>query len=267
MKNPLPILSAKDISWKADNKTILNNISLNLYPGELLGVIGPNGAGKSSLLKVLANVVQADSGDLHINNLSYRDTSTKSFSAAIAYLEQNPKSHWPLFVHKIIELGRISNQGYSRKLAAPDKIAIAQAIEATGVANLLNRVITTLSEGEKILVHLARLLASKPQLIIADEPVASLDPYHQLLVMEIFRSLIQEQESFSAILVLHDLNLAAQFCDSLILLNNGSVVSSGKPADVITHENLKQFYRINADINHDNENPVLSKSRVFSEGA
>lgn len=256
--SPSSALECQQLSWKCDNKAILKNIDLNLQTGEVLGIIGPNGAGKSSLLKMLAGVKQANSGSLRLQGEHYSSISTQHFAECLGYLEQQASVHWPLLVKKVIELGRIPHQGFSQKMTLIDQQAIDLAVDATGVEPLLERVITSLSEGEKMLVALTRILATQTQIILADEPVASLDPYHQLLIMELLQGFTRSRENFSVIVVLHDLSLAARFCDRLILMNQGAVVSNGSIATVLTEDNLKRYYKINSEIDYSKPSVLLT---------
>jgi ABC-type cobalamin/Fe3+-siderophores transport system ATPase subunit len=249
-KNTPSCLSCKNLYWTRDNKPILNDINFALQPGEVLGIIGPNGAGKSSLLKILAGVQQPDSGSLKLNGSEYNSFSTRQFAEQLSYLEQNSSVHWPLLVSKVISLGRLPYQGFSQEPSLADKEAISQALAATGIVSLLSRVVTTLSEGEKMLVALTRILATKTPIILADEPVAALDPYHQLLIMELLQNLTRTNENFSVVVVLHDLSLAARFCDRLMLMNQGSIASSGTIETVLNSDNLRTYYKINSDIDY-----------------
>ena len=242
------LIKASNIHWSIKDAAILRNISLNLKAGEILGIIGPNGAGKSSLLKILARITEADTGELELNGQAYRDVELRSFARQLAYLEQTAPVNWPLLVEKVIQLGRSPYQNAYARLGKADEGAINKAIQATGIEHLRERVISTLSQGEKMLVALSRILASEPKVILADEPIAALDPYHQLLIMELIQAQTRaEQQGLTqgAIVILHDLSLAVRFCDRLVLLHEGKVVSSGDPESVLSRQNLREFYKIN----------------------
>jgi len=239
------LIQASDLCWKINQSDILKDINLTVVGGEVLGIIGPNGAGKSSLLKILARINEPFSGMLKLQNNSYKEIELRSFAKQLAYLEQNAPVNWPLLVEKVIALGRSPYQHHSVKLSQEDKAAIDKAIVATGIEHLLGRVISTLSQGEKMLVALSRIFSLEPKLILADEPTAALDPYHQLLIMELLQQHAKADTDHAAIIVLHDLGLATRFCDKLVLMYEGKIVSSGPSADVLADENLREFYRIN----------------------
>ena len=239
------IIKANNICWEINQTKILNDISLTIKSGEVLGIIGPNGAGKSSLLKILARINKPQTGTLNLFDKPYTETELRSFAKKIAYLEQNSPVNWPLLVEKVIELGRSPHQNSYAKLNPEDNVALKKAIEATGIEHLLGRVISSLSQGEKMLVALSRIFSLEPKLILADEPTAALDPYHQLLIMELLQNHTMTNQDQAAVVVLHDLSLAVRFCDKLLLMHDGEIVSSGSTESVLSDENLREFYKIN----------------------
>jgi iron complex transport system ATP-binding protein len=239
------IIQATNISWQIDQAAILNDISLELKSGEVLGIIGPNGAGKSSLLKILARITEPFTGSLNLFNTPYKEIELRNFAKQITYLEQNAPVNWPLLVEKIIELGRSPYQNSFSNLSKEDDVAIKKAIEATGIERLLGRPISTLSQGEKMLVALCRVFSSEPKVILADEPIAALDPYHQLLILELLQQQTRTNKNHAVMIVLHDLSHAARFCDRLLLMHEGKIVSSGLTESVLSDDNLREFYKIN----------------------
>lgn len=239
------LLQAQKIRWQIGANRILEDVSLELPGGSLLGVIGPNGAGKSSLLNILAGIQPPDEGTLLLRGQSYGSFERRRFAQELAYLEQHARVSWPLLTEKVVELGRSPYQHRYAKLGDEDQAAIDLAVSTTGIERLLGRVISTLSLGEQMLVALTRVFAAQPALILADEPVAALDPYHQLLIMELLQNHARQDGDHAALIVLHDLSLAARFCDRLLLMNEGRIVAAGRPAEVLSDENLREFYKIN----------------------
>jgi iron complex transport system ATP-binding protein len=235
----------------ADGHTLLAYVDLALHAGEVLGVVGPNGAGKSTLLKVLAGVRGADSGSVALLGKPFAQCPPAQRARALAYLEQRPVVHWPLTVLQVVTLGRLPH-GQPDGRAAQE--AIRAALASTATTALQQRAFQTLSEGEKMRVNLARVLATCPRLILADEPTAALDPWHQLQVLELLRALAGE--GLGILLVLHDLGLAARFCDRLLLLDAGRVIGCGSPQDVLTPANLAHTWRIDAELAPDSLNLV-----------
>lgn len=236
------VLSSENLCVQADNKLLLDNISLTISKGEVLGVIGPNGAGKSTLLKILAGINQASSGKVMCEGQTLHTLPPEQRARNIAWLEQRPVMHWPLSVRQVIALGRLPHRQLSN--TQTDTTVIDEAMAFTGIAHLQHRAFPDLSEGEKLLVNLARVLATQSKVILADEPTSALDPKHQLLVMDLLQQLAAQ--GTSVIVVLHDLTLAARYCQRLLLLHNGAMQACGSPADILTEQLLAQVYGIDA---------------------
>ncbi len=263
----MSLLSANNISLSFGDNQVLQNVSLSVKRGEVIGLIGPNGAGKTSLLRILANLQNPDHGQVDLQGKNLSDTAIKQLAQQIGYLAQGAPAHWPLLAEKVVELGRLPyqslNQSLWQGLNTKDKKIIDQAISQTEIDHLRQRPITTLSGGERMRVLLARLFASEPTLILADEPVAALDPYHQLHIMELLRE--HAANKGAVIVVLHDLNLAARFCDRLALLHKGKIAVEGKPALVLDNKNLRDVYGIEAKyLKDDSQFAVIPWQRVES---
>lgn len=244
------LVETKNLSLRIGEKQLLNNISIGIEKGQIIGLIGPNGAGKSTLLKILANILSADSGSYHLAGKAISDYNEKDLAQKVGYLAQNATAHWPLKAQRLIELGRLPYQGVRQKLKPHDNNIIQAAIEKTETAHLLDRVVTTLSGGEQTRVFLARLFAAEPEVIFADEPIAALDPYHQLHIMEILRD--HAKKGGTVVVVMHDINLASRFCDQMILMENGAVRCFGSIHELLGDNILTNTFRI--------------KLRMFCEG-
>lgn len=240
------LLEATNISVDIDARTILDRINVEVRRGECIGLIGPNGAGKTTLLRVLARLQRPKAGELLWDGVAIDSLSTQQFARAVAYLEQGAPAHWPLRVETVVALGRLPYLNWWQRPSVADQAAIDHAMQLAEVDYLRERIVTTLSGGERLRVMLARVFAAQPQLILADEPVAALDPYHQLHVMELLRE--HAHRGGSVVAVLHDLNLAARFCDRLILLACGQLVCAGSARDVLTSDNLNTVYGVEARV-------------------
>ncbi|MCZ6471535.1 MAG: ABC transporter ATP-binding protein [Gammaproteobacteria bacterium] len=247
----MSLMTATGLQYKIGNLSILKGIDFEIKAGELIGLIGPNGAGKSTLLRLLTRVEPASSGQILFDGKAIETLSAEQRAKRIGYLVQGGKAHWPVSVEKVVGLGRMAYQKWWQVASSEDNAKILAAMEVTQTLAYRNRIVTTLSGGEHTLVMLARIIASEPQLIFADEPIAALDPYHQLHVMEILRNHASEQRA--AVVVLHDLSLAARFCDRLYMLNHGGLYSTGSPTEVMTTENIASVYGVRSRITRDEE--------------
>lgn len=236
------LIDAQDLNLVIGDKNIVENASVRIPEGRIVGLIGPNGAGKTSLLKMLANVQTASSGHYYFAGKAIEQYPEKTLAREIGYLAQDATAHWPLRVQKLIELGRLPWQGYGKKLGKSDRQTIDHACDITEVRHLLDRVATTLSGGEKTRVFLARLFAAEPRVIFADEPIAALDPYHQLHVMEILQQ--HARNGGTVLVVMHDINMASRFCDELILINHGKILKTGTISDLLADNLLADTYGI-----------------------
>ena len=237
------MIKLSNISLAIQDKKILDDISLEIDSGKIVGLIGPNGAGKTSLLKILANVEDRYTGQYSFNEKQINEYASKDLAKRFGYLPQDATAHWPLKVQRLIELGRLPYQGYSKQLSSEDIKAVSEASKLTEVEHLSDRIATTLSGGERTRVFLARLLAAKPEIIFADEPIAALDPYHQLHIMEILQA--HAKNGGTVVVVLHDMSLAARFCDELVLLDKGRLIKTGEITDLLKDELLQQTYGVN----------------------
>lgn len=238
----MSLLLANNLRYHIDGIDILRQVGLEVQAGELIGLIGPNGAGKSTLLRLLTGVEQQTGGNILFDGKPLPAISREQRAQSIGYLVQRARADWPLSVQKVVELGRIPHQRWWQDCSAEDLQKVEQALRRTETLAYRNRLVNTLSGGEQTLVMLARILATEPQLIFADEPVAALDPYHQLHVMEILREHARGERA--AAVVLHDLSLAARFCDRLYLLHHGEVFCNGTPQQVLTDENIARVYGV-----------------------
>ena len=238
------LLAATDIAVTLEDRAVLRAVNLAVRRGEFVGLIGPNGAGKTTLLRVLANLLRPQRGCVALDGVDISTLSPRTLARKAAYLAQGAPAHWPLRVDKVVALGRLPHLDWWQAPGAQDAAAIERAMELAEVTHLRERAVTTLSGGERMRVLLARVLAAQPELILADEPVAALDPYHQLHVMEILRE--HAHRGGAAVAVLHELNLAARFCDRLLLLSDGELVCDGPAREVLANANLRRVYGVEA---------------------
>jgi len=237
-------LTAQDMTVRAPRRIILDRACLTVDAGELVGLIGPNGAGKSTLLRAIVGALPRHAGRVLLDGNPIDAYGARQRARALAYLPQDRHIEWPLPSRAVVMLGRYPHmRGFGPPSDACNK-AVDRAMTAVDAADLADRNAAVLSGGERTRVLLARALAVEAPLLLADEPIAGLDPYHQLHVMEILRHAARTGTGVLA--VLHDLTLAMRYMDRLVLLADGKVIANGAPADVLTEANLKRVYRVAA---------------------
>ena len=238
------LIRAEGLKVSLDAIPVLEDVSFSLEQGEIVGLVGPNGAGKTTILKLLTGELKPQQGRVEILGKSIREFSAQTLARQLGYLPQEAEIHWPLAVERVVALGRVPHLMPWEDLKSTDETIIEDAMRATDTFHLRGRRIDHLAGGEKALVMIARLLAGQPKLLLADEPVQGLDPAHGLQVMELLRSVAGGGRG--VLVVLHDLALAARFCDRILLLHQGTIAASGKPETVFTPEHLKASYHIEA---------------------
>lgn len=248
-------LRADNLVVELGGARILEAASLDVAAGEVVGLIGPNGAGKSTLLRALLGLVPVQSGTITLDGQSLATMAPKDRARLLAYAPQGAPVHWPLTAERLVELGRMPHLGPWQSLSPQDYARVEAALAATETTHLKDRIVTSLSGGERAGVMLARAIAVEAPWLLADEPVASLDPYHQIEVMEILGGLAQD--GAGVVVVLHDLALAMRFCDRVFLVDHGKVVASGSPRDVLNAENLERVYRVKAHAGAHEDTPFL----------
>ena len=218
----------------------LNDINCTLPSGKLIGIMGANGAGKSTLLKTIAGILPLKQGEIWFDNQPLSKMNATEKSQYIAYLAQNTQIHWDLSVYDVIALG----------LATPlpkekERSKIQAFSEKFAVTQLLDKPFQQLSGGEKARVQLARCCIKESPVLLVDEPIAPLDPYYQIDMMEQLKSLTPQH---TCIVAIHHLSLAYQFCDEIILLEQGKLLAVGETQVVLNSENLAKAFHIRAEI-------------------
>ena len=233
-------LAATALTVAIGGRDVVRDVTLSL-DGGLVGVLGPNGAGKSTLVRALLGLVPRR-GTVAIDGDAALDRAT--LARRIAYLPQGQQVHWPVSVERLVALGRLPHLGPFSRLSAADRAAVARAMERADIGHLAERPVTELSGGERARALLARALAVEAPALIVDEPLASLDPAHQLAGMALLRE--RADAGVLVVAVLHDLPLAARYCDRVLVLDRGALVADGAPADALTPALLASTFGIRA---------------------
>ncbi len=238
-----PAMAATGLSVRLARNVIVEGASLELRTGELVALLGPNGAGKTTLIRALAGVLPAE-GRVEIGDRPLAAFSLRERARRIAYLPQGHITHWPMDVASVVALGRHPHADAFARPTEDDRAAVRAALAATGLEPLASRSVTSLSGGERARVALARALATQASILLADEPTMSLDPRHQLVVMEL---LAQVAHGGTAVLaILHDLALAARFADRVLMMDRGRLVADGPARDVLTPETIATVFGVEA---------------------
>lgn len=235
-------IEARDITARFGSLTVLQAVNVTVRAGELVGLIGPNGSGKTTLLRILANLRAPEGGTVHYAGRPASAIGVRRLAREIAYLAQGVDVHWPMQVETLVGLGRLPHRRPLQGPGAADRAAVERAMAVCAVTALRSRTMSEVSGGERLRVLLARALAVEAAMLLADEPIAALDPLHQIEVMELLRRTARQGRGVVA--VLHDLALAGRYCDRLILLAHGGVRAEGTAAEVLTDAHIAEAYGV-----------------------
>ena len=252
------MLKVQNISALYQQRMVLEKISFQLEEGEYLGIIGPNGAGKTTLLKIMTGVKSPLAGEVLVDGKNLSRLCRKEIARIMAVVPQSSFVP-PLFtVEDVVLMGRYPHQKSRFANTEEDIKCAEEAMKATNTTDFRQRSVSELSGGERQEVIIARALAQEPKILLLDEPTANLDIKHQMKILGLVRSLVKEG-GITAIMVIHDLNLAARFCDRLILLHNRKIQAQGEPEGVLTPQNLKEAYEVDVAVEY---NPFISSLQV-----
>lgn len=236
-------ICAENITWKTGKKVIVNNVSLRVPRGETVGLLGPNGCGKSSLLRVLAGLRRPDAGRVTLDGQDIARMAKKQLARRVAFVEQHGMTEANMRVRDVVRLGRIPHHSPFSNWSAQDDEAIAAALQRVAMLEKSEQGWLSLSGGERQRVHIARALAQSPSEILLDEPTNHLDIHHQMQLMQLISEL-----PVTSIVVIHDLNHAAMFCDSLIVMQQGQILASGTPEEILSEALLWDVFRVKTKI-------------------
>jgi iron complex transport system ATP-binding protein len=252
----MTLLALKDFAVTRRGRDILKDVSLSVGPGELVGTIGPNGAGKTTLMRAALGLID------HNGQSTLAALSARERGRAVAWMPQQREIAWPVDVQTLVTLGRTPHLGPGQRPSAADQAAVNRALARMDLQSFRDRTATRLSGGEQARVLIARALAQETPLLMADEPIAGLDPAHQIATMKIFGALAAEGKS--VMVSLHDLGLAARHCTRLIVLDQGGLVADGPPQDVLTAERVRVTFGINAFLQNTPEGLIFQPLDVVA---
>ncbi|WP_159650898.1 Fe(3+) dicitrate ABC transporter ATP-binding protein FecE [Vibrio atypicus] len=243
------MITTKQLSVAYGDKTIIENLSVSIPKGKVTALIGPNGCGKSTLLKALSRINRIKAGDILLESESITSIKDKQLAQRLSLLPQTVVSPEGITVRKLVEYGRAPYVSHWGRLSTEDKLIVEQAMLETGVAELGDEKIESLSGGQRQRAWIAMILAQDTEVVMLDEPTTYLDLSHQIELMKMMRSM--NEQGKTVIVVLHDLNQACRYCDHLIVLNQGQVVSQGAPQKVFTEQLLEEVFNLDAVVIND----------------
>jgi iron complex transport system ATP-binding protein len=251
------IITTQNLSIAYGNVEIVKDLNLKIPKGKITTIIGANGCGKSTILKAIARILQPKSGKICLNGDDILRKNSREIAKIMAFLPQNPQAPKGLSVEELVAYGRFPHQNGFGKLRKEDRKVIDWAIEVIGMKQYRDRSIETLSGGQRQRVWIAMALAQETELLLLDEPTTYLDLSHQLEILQLLEDLNRKQGR-TIVMVIHELNNAARFADYMVGIKKGKIVCDGKPEEVMTKENLKNIFNIDAEIVKDprNNKPV-----------
>jgi iron complex transport system ATP-binding protein len=238
-------LHIKGISFSYNSHSVLRDISVEIAPGEVVAIVGKNGAGKSTLLKCINHILSASTGNILVDTLDVGGLHERERARTFAYLSQKNEYVFPLTVFDVVLAGRYPHSPL--RFTRHDEQVVAETLAIMGLGGFAQRSFDHLSGGEQQQVLIARALAQRAEVLLFDEPTSSLDLRHQLEIMRLIRHIAHEK-SIASIIAIHDLNLAAAFADTIMVMHNGKIHAVGKPADVLTVQTLKHVFEVDAKI-------------------
>ena len=254
-----PMIDVDDLTVRFGSVTALSSFSTAVPAGRFVGLVGPNGSGKTTLIRAIAGVLHPDAGSVTVAGRPVTGVSSRTVSRSVAVVPQDTSLTFEFSVREIVAMGRTPYVSRLGRAERSDRAAVDRALERTAVSDLADRSINEVSGGERQRVLLARALAQETPVLLLDEPTASLDINHQIRTLELVRELADDGKTVVA--AIHDLNLAAHYCDELVLLGGGRLVASGEPADVLTEDHLESVFGTRAVVTR---HPVTGSTLVMA---
>lgn len=239
-------LIASNLSYSVKTATLVADASFQLEPGEFVVLLGPNGAGKTSLIRASLGLAPLSRGSATLGGEETMRLSPAARAKSVAYLPQIRPLAWPNTVRDIVSLGRFSHGAALGRLKGEDAEAVDRAIAACDLSDFAQRQADTLSGGELARMHCARAFAAEAPLLIADEPTAALDPRHQFRILDLIADFVAS--GGGALVILHDIEMAARYASRLIWMKDGRILADGSPAETLTADRLAEVYGVKAQV-------------------
>ncbi|CDN94090.1 ATP-binding cassette domain-containing protein [Agrobacterium tumefaciens] len=243
----IPLFSLEKVTMEVPGRTLLHPLTASFPTGKTIGLIGHNGSGKSTLLKILARIQEPTAGSVSFEGKALGNWGNREFARKLAYLPQYTPAASGMLARELVALGRYPWHGALGQFTRADQDKVDEAIELTDTVAFRDRLVDTLSGGERQRVWLAMLVAQNAESLLLDEPISALDMAHQLEVLSLVQRLSREK-GLGVIVVLHDVNMAARFCDEIVALHSGNLIARGTPEEIMTPETLERIYGVRMDV-------------------
>jgi iron complex transport system ATP-binding protein len=256
------MLEINNLNFNYETNQVLEKVNFTITDGEFVGIIGPNGAGKSTLLKIIDGILPCHRNQVRLNDRAISGYTRKQLAKLISYLPQETEFVFSYTVEEVVQMGRfpyLMGIGY---YSAEDEQIIADALAIMDIERFTHRHFNELSGGEKQRVLIASALVQQPRIILLDEPTSALDLHHQIEIYKILKGQ-QESQKLTVIVVTHDINLAAQYCDRMILLHRGRIICDGAPDEVLKFQTLQDIFGVNVFIDI---NPMTNSIYILPYG-
>ncbi|MET3683922.1 iron complex transport system ATP-binding protein [Alkalibacillus flavidus] len=241
------MLSLQHVTKMIDAQPLVSDVSFDVEKGQCFGLIGPNGAGKSTLMKLISGVYDTTGGQVRLDGQPIKRWSHKKRAQRVSVLTQDGLSPYPISVLNAVMMGRYPHLKFFQRESDDDMKRVQDVLAITGLSNMQDQMLDTLSGGERQRVAIAKAMVQEPDLLLLDEPTSYLDIGYQTEVLNLVQDW-QKRTGLTVLMVLHDLNLAAQYCDRLILMDKGEVVKEGTSDDILTTETLATVYQTTPEI-------------------
>lgn len=249
-------ISVEGLGFSYGTREVLKDVSFSVRAGEFVGILGPNGSGKTTLLNCVSGALRSVNGRVGVCGKDVLTIGSLELARLVAVVPQESAMNFEFTVEEVVLMGRYSHIDRYRFEDERDYAVAERAMRATGIWRMRERLVTNLSGGERQRVVIARALAQEPRVLLLDEPTTHLDLRHQLEVLGLIRELNQTR-GLTVLAVFHDLNLAARFCDRLMLVDEGRIMARGTPEEVLTAENVAKAFRVNASIGRNMNGKIL----------
>ncbi len=253
------ILKVNNLYGGYHKDSVIKGVSFGIKKGDFIGIIGPNGSGKTTLLRLLSKVLIPQNGDIKLDNANINHITQKEFSQKTAFVPQDTAINFSFTVFEIVLMGRIPHLKRMQPETKKDLFIAERTLTVTDVLHLKDKMINEISAGERQRVIIARALTQEPVLLFLDEPTSHLDISHQVQILDLLRKLNRDN-MLTVVMVLHDLNLAGEYCNRIIMFDEGRIFKDGSPQEVLSYQNIEKVYKTVVVVN---SNPITNKPYVF----